>query len=56
MLLDPRPYFAEISDPRRKTLNKLHKLSDIFMIVFCTVLSGIEGWVGMETFAKEKSA
>jgi hypothetical protein len=56
MLPDPRPYFAEIPDPRRETLNKLHKLSDIFMIVFCSVLSGIEDWVGMETFAREKDA
>jgi hypothetical protein len=51
MLPDPRPYFAEIIDPRRETKNKLHKLSDILMIVFCAVLSGIEDWVGMETFA-----
>ncbi len=55
MLPDPRPYFAEIPDPRRETLNKLHTLNDIFMIVFCSVLSGIEDWVGMETFAKEKA-
>lgn len=26
------------------------------MIVFCAVLSGIEDWVGMETFAREKEA
>jgi len=54
MLPDPRPYFAEIIDPRRETKNKLHKLSDILMIVFCAVLSGIEDWVGMETFAEDK--
>lgn len=56
MLPDPRPYFSEIPDPRRETQNKLHALNDIFMIVFCAVLSGIEDWVGMETFAKEKEA
>jgi len=53
-LPDPRPYFAELDDPRRETKNKLHKLSDILMIVFCSVLSGIEDWVGMEEFAREK--
>ncbi len=56
MLPDPRPYFADLSDPRRATQNKLHPLMDILMIVFCAVLSGIEDWVGMETFAREKEA
>jgi predicted transposase YbfD/YdcC len=54
MLPDPRPYFSDIRDPRRETKNKLHKLGDILMIVFCSVLSGIEDWVGMETFAEVK--
>ena len=54
MLPDPRPYFADLGDPRRDTRNKLHKLSDILMIVFCAVLSGIEEWVGMEEFAEQK--
>ncbi len=53
-LPDPRPYFADLEDPRRETRNKLHKLGDIVMIVFCSVLSGIEDWVGMEDFALEK--
>ena len=56
MLPDPRPYFAELADPRRATKNKLHPLQDILMIVFCAVLSGIEDWVGMETFTCEKEA
>lgn len=56
MLPDPRPYFAELIDPRRETRNKLHKLGDIVMIVFCAVLSGIEDWVGMEEFAEQKEA
>ena len=54
MLPDPRPYFADLPDPRRETRNKLHPLTDIVMIVLCAVLSGIEDWVGMEDFAKEK--
>jgi hypothetical protein len=56
MLPDPRPCFSELIDPRRETKNKLHKLTDILMIVFCAVLSGIEDWVGMETFAEEKES
>ena len=28
-LLDPRPYFADLPDPRCETRNKLHKLHDI---------------------------
>ncbi|MGZ8219815.1 ISAs1 family transposase [Methylomagnum sp.] len=56
MLPDPRPYFADLADPRRATKNRLHPLQDILMIVFCAVLSGIEDWVGMETFAREKEA
>ena len=54
MLPDPRPYFADLPDPRRETKNKLHRLSDIVMIVLCAVISGIEDWVGMEDFAREK--
>jgi hypothetical protein len=54
MLPDPRPYFAGLTDPRRETQNKLPKLTDIILIVFCGVLSGFEDWVGMETFAEEK--
>jgi predicted transposase YbfD/YdcC len=55
-LLDPRPYFADLPDPRRETRDKLHKLHDILMIVLCAVLSGVEDWVGMEAFAEEKEA
>ena len=55
-LLDPRPYFTDLPDPRRETRNKLHSLQDILMIVLCAVLSGVEDWVGMEAFAEEKIA
>ncbi len=55
-LLDPRPYFADLPDPRRETQNTLHKLHDILMIVLCAVLSGVEDWVGMADFAEEKEA
>lgn len=56
MLPDPRPYFAELIDPRRQTRNKLHRLQDIVMIVLSAVLSGIEDWVNMEEFAQEKES
>ena len=55
-LLDPRPYFTDLPDPRRETQNKLHKRHDVLMIVLCAVLSGVEDWVGMEAFAEEKEA
>lgn len=55
-LLDPRPYFAHLPDPRRETRNKLHALQDILMIVLSAVLSGIEDWMGIETFAQEREA
>lgn len=56
MLPDPRPYFADLPDPRRDTKNKLHPLNEIVMIVLCAVLSGVEDWVGMEDFAEAKEA
>jgi len=57
MLPDPRPYFADLVDPRRVTRNKLHKLQDIVMIVLCAVISGVEDWVGgIETFAEERES
>ncbi len=56
MLPDPRPYFADLPDPRRETRNKLHPLNDIVMIVLCAVLSGVVDWVGMADFAEEKEA
>lgn len=55
MLPNPMPYFQALKDLRRETKNKLHKLSDIVMIVLCAVLSGIEDWAGMEEFAEEKA-
>lgn len=55
-LLDPRPYFANLPDPRHETRNKRHKLHDSLLIVLCAVLSGVEDWVGMEAFAEEKEA
>lgn len=54
MLPDPRPYFANLSAPRREPRNQLHKRSDILMIVFCAVLSGVDAWMGREELATPK--
>lgn len=29
-----------------------HKLSDIFLLTICTVISGAEGWEGIEDFGE----
>ena len=47
MLPNPQAYLKELPDPRRETKNKLHKLEDILIIVLCSLLSGINDWVGM---------
>lgn len=52
--LDPRPYLADLPDPRRKTRNLLHKLHNLLMVMLCAALSGVEDWVGMADFAEEK--
>ncbi len=47
MLPNPLPYFAELSDLRRVTRNKLHKLEDILMITLCGTLAGYDDWVSI---------
>jgi len=54
MFPDPQPYFESLTDPRRETKKKLHKLGDIIFIVLCAILSGYTDWVSMEEFAKIK--
>ena len=54
MLPNPQTYLKELPDPRVETKNKLHKLEDILMIVLCSLLSGINDWVGMEDFANDR--
>jgi len=53
-LPNPYPYFESLPTPRRETKNKLHSLQDIIMITLCGLLSGVEDWVGLETFGQEK--
>jgi predicted transposase YbfD/YdcC len=48
MLPNPLPYFEELKDPRRETKNKLHKLSDIVMIVLWAVeIPAIPDWLSL---------
>jgi len=54
MLPNPQAYLKDLPDPRRETKNKLHKLEDILMIVLCSLLSGVNDWVGMEDFANDR--
>ena len=54
LLPNPQAYLNGVPDPRRETKNKLHKLEDILMIALCSLLSGINDWVGMEDFANDR--
>lgn len=54
MFANPLPYFASLIDPRRATKLKLHSLHDILFIVLNAVLSGVEDWAGIETWARIK--
>jgi hypothetical protein len=56
ILPDPRPCFVKLETSRRETKNKLPKLSDILMIVFCAMLSGVEDWVNRAVFAHDKAS
>jgi hypothetical protein len=53
MLPDPMPYFAGLQDLRRETKNKLHKLTDIVLIVLCAGLR--TGWAWKILPKKKKS-
>jgi predicted transposase YbfD/YdcC len=48
-------HFAGLEDPRLDR-TKRHKLSDLAFIAVCAVLCGANGFVAMETFAREKRA
>jgi hypothetical protein len=39
---NPHPYFAQLPDPRRETLNKLHALSDILSMALVAIVSGAD--------------
>jgi hypothetical protein len=43
-MLSPEPYFKQVSEPRRQTKNKKHRLSDILVITLYGVLVGCRIW------------
>lgn len=47
---------SKIEAPRIETKNKRHRLVDILMIAFCSMLCGAEGWEDMELFGQSKES
>ena len=48
-------HFAALEDPRSSTQSR-HKLIEMLVIAIAATLSGADGWVGVETFARAKEA
>ena len=46
--------FADVPDPRRKTKNKLHALTDILTIATCGVIAGAETWDDIAAYGQAK--
>jgi predicted transposase YbfD/YdcC len=46
--------FADLSDPRRDTGNKLHALTDILVVATCAVIGGAETWDAIALFGRCK--
>jgi predicted transposase YbfD/YdcC len=46
--------FADLTDPRVETANKLHKLVDILVIATCAVIAGAEGWEDIAEYGRSK--
>ena len=47
-------HFSKIEDPRLNNKNKLHKLSDILLLVLIGVICGADSWVEIEAFGKAR--
>lgn len=50
------PVFADLSDPRRDTANKLHLLADILAIATCAIIGGAESWEAIAEYGRTKEA
>ena len=50
---NPLYHFRTLSDPRVER-TRLHPLTDIVFLTIMAVLSGADGWVGVEEFGKER--
>src|SRR5262245_4610684 len=48
--------FADLSDPRIDTANKLHALTDILTIAVCAVIGGADGWEQIAEYGRRKEA
>jgi predicted transposase YbfD/YdcC len=46
--------FADLTDPRVETANKLHKLVDILVIATRAVIAGAEGWEDIAEYGRAK--
>src|SRR5215475_2003428 len=46
--------FDGLPDPRRETLNKLHRLTDILTIATCAVLCGADSWDAIAVYGQTK--
>jgi predicted transposase YbfD/YdcC len=46
--------FADLTDPRIETANKLHKLTDILVIATCAVIAGADGWEDIAEYGRSK--
>ena len=47
--------FDQLPDPRRRTDNKLHRLTDILTIATCAVLGGAESWDAIAEYGRTKA-
>ena len=48
--------FDALTDPRRETENKLHRLTDILVIATCAVIGGAESWEAIAEGGRAKGA
>ena len=46
--------FADLTDPRIETANKLHKLTDILVIATCAVIAGADTWEEIAEYGRRK--
>ena len=47
--------FDDLTDPRRETENKLHRLTDILAITTCAVIGGAETWEAIAEYGRTKA-
>jgi predicted transposase YbfD/YdcC len=52
--LPPAAVFDDLPDPRRHTLNKLHRLTDILVIATCAVIAGADSWEAIAEYGRTK--